>query len=44
MAHVEFPLLRLKLFCIRTFRASVSGSFFTRLGIGRIPFLFPLLY
>jgi EmrB/QacA subfamily drug resistance transporter len=43
-AHIEFPLLRLKLFCIRTFRASVAGSFFTRLGIGGIPFLFPLLY
>ena len=41
---VEFPLLRLNLFRIRTFRASVSGSFFTRLGIGGIPFLFPLLY
>jgi EmrB/QacA subfamily drug resistance transporter len=40
----EFPLLRLVLFRIRTFRASVSGSFFTRLGIGGIPFLFPLLY
>ena len=38
------PLLPLKLFGIRTFRASVSGSFFTRLGIGGIPFLFPLLY
>jgi EmrB/QacA subfamily drug resistance transporter len=42
--HVQFPLLRLTLFRIRTFRASVSGSFFTRLGIGGIPFLFPLLY
>jgi hypothetical protein len=39
-----FPLLRLSLFGIRTFRASVSGSFFTCLGIGGIPFLFPLLY
>jgi EmrB/QacA subfamily drug resistance transporter len=38
------PLLRLTLFRIRTFRASVSGSFVTRLGIGGIPFLFPLLY
>ena len=38
------PMLRLALFRIRTFRASVSGSFFTRLGIGGIPFLFPLLY
>ena len=43
-ARTEFPLLRLSLFWIRTFRASVSGSFSTRLGIGGIPFLFPLLY
>jgi len=42
--RIEFPLLRLTLFRIRTFRSSVSGSFFTRLGIGGIPFLFPLLY
>jgi len=42
--RTKFPLLRLTLFGIRTFRASVSGSFFTRLGIGGIPFLFPLLY
>lgn len=42
--RVEFPLLRLALFRIRTFRASVSGGFFTRIGIGGIPFLFPLLY
>ena len=42
--RTKFPLLRLSLFRIRTFRASVSGSFFTRLGIGGIPFLFPLLY
>jgi EmrB/QacA subfamily drug resistance transporter len=40
----EFPLLELKLFRIRTFSASVSGSFFTRLGIGGVPFLLPLLY
>jgi EmrB/QacA subfamily drug resistance transporter len=38
------PMLRLMLFRIRTFRVSVSGSFITRLGIGGIPFLFPLLY
>jgi EmrB/QacA subfamily drug resistance transporter len=38
------PMLRLTLFRIRTFRAAVSGSFLTRLGIGGIPFLFPLLY
>jgi EmrB/QacA subfamily drug resistance transporter len=42
--RTPFPLLRLSLFRIRTFRASVSGSYFTRLGIGGIPFLFPLLY
>jgi MFS family permease len=43
-SRTALPLLRLSLFSIRTFRASVSGSFFTRLGIGGIPFLFPLLY
>jgi EmrB/QacA subfamily drug resistance transporter len=38
------PLLQLKLLSIRTFRAAVSGSFFTRVGIGGVPFLLPLLY
>jgi EmrB/QacA subfamily drug resistance transporter len=38
------PLLQLGLFRVRTFRAAVAGSFFTRIGIGGIPFLFPLLY
>ena len=38
------PLLNLGLFRVRTFRAAVSGGFFTRLGLGGIPFLFPLLY
>ena len=42
--RTAYPLLRLALFRIRTFRAAVAGSFFTRLGIGGIPFLFPLLY
>jgi MFS family permease len=37
-------LLQLGLFRIRTFSAAVSGSFFTRLGIGGVPFLLPLLY
>ncbi len=41
---LEFPLLDLKLLSIRTFRAAVSGGFFTRLGIGGVPFLLPLLY
>ena len=43
-AKTAFPLLALSLFRIRTFRAAVSGSFFTRLGIGGIPFILPLLY
>jgi len=38
------PLLNLALFRIRTFRAAVGGSFFTRISIGGIPFLLPLLY
>ncbi|MDP3669357.1 MAG: DHA2 family efflux MFS transporter permease subunit [Telluria sp.] len=40
----EFPLLRLTLFRIRTFRISVIGGFLTRLGVGGLPFLLPLLY
>ena len=43
-SKAAYPLLRLSLFRIRTFRAAVSGSFFTRLGIGGIPFIMPLLY
>jgi hypothetical protein len=42
--RIAFPLLDLSLFRIRTFSAAVSGSFFTRLGIGGVPFLLPLLY
>jgi EmrB/QacA subfamily drug resistance transporter len=42
--NIAFPLLELSLFRIRTFRAAVSGSFFTRLGMGGVPFLLPLLY
>jgi EmrB/QacA subfamily drug resistance transporter len=43
-SKAEYPLLRLSLFQIRTFRTAVTGSFVTRLGIGGIPFLLPLLY
>ena len=43
-ARISFPLLRMSLFRIRTFRASVVGSFVTRLGAGGLPFLLPLLY
>lgn len=38
------PLLRLALFRVRTFRVSVVGGFVTRLGVGGLPFLLPLLY
>jgi EmrB/QacA subfamily drug resistance transporter len=42
--QTAFPLLRLKLLRIRTFRVSVVGGFITRLGVGGLPFLLPLLY
>jgi len=42
--RLAFPLLNLRLFDIRTFRAAVNGGLFTRLGIGGVPFLLPLLY
>jgi len=38
------PLLRLSLLAVRTFRVSVGGGFVTRLGIGGLPLLLPLLY
>jgi EmrB/QacA subfamily drug resistance transporter len=37
-------LLRLSLFRIRTFRIAVAGGFVTRIGMGGMPFLLPLLY
>jgi MFS family permease len=40
----EYPLLKLQLFRVRTFRTAVVGSFATRLGVGGMPFLLPLLY
>ena len=42
--QTAFPLLMLSLFKLRTFRAAVVGSFVGRIGLGGIPFLFPLLY
>ncbi len=38
------PLLRLSLLRIRSFRVSVTGNLCTRIGIGGLPFLLPLLY
>jgi EmrB/QacA subfamily drug resistance transporter len=43
-AKAASPLLRLALLRVRTFRAAVLGGFVTRLGLGGIPFLLPLLY
>jgi EmrB/QacA subfamily drug resistance transporter len=43
-SRTAFPLLRLTLFKVRTFRVSVLGGFVTRLGLGGMPFLLPLLY
>jgi len=42
--RTKHPLLRLRLLGVRTFRVAVGGNLFTRLGIGGIPFLLPLLY
>jgi len=42
--RVPTPMLRLKLFAIRTFRSAVGGGFITRLGVGGMPFLLPLFY
>jgi EmrB/QacA subfamily drug resistance transporter len=38
------PLLRVGLLRIRSFRVAVTGNLCTRLGIGGLPFLLPLLY
>ncbi len=42
--QLAYPLLRLSLFTVRTFRVSVVGGFVTRLGVGGMPLLLPLLY
>lgn len=42
--QLAYPLLRLSLFKIRTFRVSVVGGFVTRLGVGGMPLLLPLLF
>ncbi|MFN7834642.1 MAG: hypothetical protein ACK5NY_02440 [Burkholderiaceae bacterium] len=42
--QTPYPLLRMELFDVRTFRVSVLGGFVTRLGLGGVPFLLPLLY
>ncbi|HTB79507.1 MAG TPA: MFS transporter [Opitutaceae bacterium] len=42
--ETKSPVLALELFRIRTFRLSVLGGLFTRLGIGGMPFVLALLY
>lgn len=42
--RTPYPLLQLSLFRIRTYRVSVLGGFVTRLGVGGMPLLLPLLY
>jgi EmrB/QacA subfamily drug resistance transporter len=42
--RTAYPLLQLSLLRVRTFSVAVVGSFITRLGIGGVPFLLPLLY
>ncbi|HEX4449457.1 MAG TPA: DHA2 family efflux MFS transporter permease subunit [Kofleriaceae bacterium] len=42
--HAPHPLLKIQLLRIRTLRVAVTGSFVSRLGVGGMPFLLPLLY
>jgi EmrB/QacA subfamily drug resistance transporter len=42
--RVPNPVMRLALFDVRTFKVAVLGGIITRLGIGGMPFLLPLLY
>ncbi|MCC2666717.1 MAG: Multidrug efflux protein [Gammaproteobacteria bacterium] len=39
----KYPVVKTKLLRIRTFRVSVIGNLFSRLGFGGVPFLVPLL-
>jgi EmrB/QacA subfamily drug resistance transporter len=43
-ATIPHPLLRLELLRIRTLRTAIAGGFITRVGVGGLPFLLPLLY
>jgi len=42
--RIPAPILDLAIWRTRTFRISVGGGFITRLGVGGMPFLLPLLY
>jgi EmrB/QacA subfamily drug resistance transporter len=43
-SRVPNPVMRLSLFDVRTFNVAVLGGIITRLGVGGMPFLQPLLY
>jgi len=43
-ARTTYPLLQLFLLRVRSFRVSIAGNLCTRIGIGGLPFLLPLLY
>lgn len=42
--HAAHPLLHLGLLRVRSFRVAIAGTLCTRLGVGGLPFLLPLLY
>jgi EmrB/QacA subfamily drug resistance transporter len=42
--RIAAPILDLAIWRTRSFRISVGGGFLTRLGVGGMPFLLPLLY
>ena len=41
--RTAYPIIDLQLLTVPTFRASVTGGFLFRLGIGALPFLLPLM-
>jgi len=43
-ASVPLPLLRVSLLRVRTLRIAVAGGFLTRIAVGGLPFLLPMLY
>lgn len=42
--RTEKPMIKMRLFRTRTFNVAVLGGIITRLGVGGVPFLLPLLY
>lgn len=42
--YVKFPFIDMTLFKVRTFKLAIMGAFFSRCGIGGMPFLLPLFF